>query len=260
MNLEMTLRYKGIKIDYHISGKGTPLLFLHGFLENLSMWNTVIPHFTRTHTCIAIDLLGHGKTDCLGYIHSMENMAEAVKAVLEELKISNAAIIGHSMGGYVALAYLDLFPEMVTRLLLLNSTSLSDSTERKINRDRAIQIVKKNPNAYTSMAIANLFASKNRANFSTEIDVIKKEASKTPLQGIISALEGMKIRKDRSEILKNFKGPKTIFAGKEDPVLLYKQNMQVALRCKTDLISFDGGHMTYLENKAEFLRSLQDFL
>ncbi|WP_299435757.1 alpha/beta hydrolase [uncultured Aquimarina sp.] len=256
----MTLAYKGIEINYHISGKGTPLVFLHGFLENSTMWNDVVSYFSETHACITIDLLGHGKTDCLGYIHRMEDMAEAVKAVLDITITDKPILIGHSMGGYVSLAYLDLFPEMISGIVLLNSTSFPDNEERKINRSRAIDIVKKNPNAYTSMAIANLFAEENRSKFSDQIETIKNEASKTPLQGIISALEGMKIRKDHTKTLLNFKKQKIIFAGEKDPVLPYQQNLKESKHSKTDVISFKGGHMSYIENKEELLKSLHQFL
>ncbi|WP_378179999.1 alpha/beta fold hydrolase [Aquimarina sp. SS2-1] len=256
----MTLKHKGLKIHYNIFGKGEPLVFLHGFLENSTMWNEIILHFTNTYTCITVDLLGHGKTDCKGYIHRMEDMAEAVKAVLDHIKIDNATFIGHSMGGYVALAYLDACPEMVSRLVLLNSTSFPDNEERKINRSRAIDIVKKNPNAYTSMAIANLFAEENQTKYRDQIETIKNEASKTPLQGIISALEGMKIRKDRSSVLLKFKKPKIILSGEKDPVLSYQQNIEESKLCETCLVSFDGGHMSYIENREEFLESLQKFL
>ncbi len=256
----MILTYKGIKINYNVAGRGHPVVFLHGFLENSMMWKETIPFFSKQYRCISIDLLGHGDTECLGYIHTMEDMAQVVKAVLEDLEITKAMLVGHSMGGYVALALLDLFQDLVSGLTLLNSTSFPDSEERKRNRTRAIDIVKQNPNAYTSMAIANLFAEKNRLKFSKEIEAIKKEASKTSLQGIISALEGMKIRKDRTSILSSFKGPKIIFSGKEDPVLAHAQNVLEAEQYKTPLTSFDGGHMTYVENKEEFLLALQNFL
>ncbi|WP_103069137.1 alpha/beta fold hydrolase [Aquimarina sediminis] len=256
----MILTYKGIKINYNTFGKGSPIIFLHGFLENSSMWKDTINHLSTSYHCISIDLLGHGQTECIGYIHTMEDMAQAVKAVMDDLNISNAIFIGHSMGGYVALACIDLFPDMTSGLVLLNSTSLPDSKERKTNRDRAITIVKNNPNAYTSMAIANLFAKENQQRFANEINTIKVLASKIPLQGIISALEGMKIRKDRTSVLTNFKGPKIIFAGKKDPVLLYEQNKTEAELYKINLVSFDGGHMSYLENKDEYLTELDNFL
>lgn len=256
----MILAYKGIKINYNTFGKGTPIIFLHGFLENSTMWEDTITLLSTTYNCISIDLLGHGKTGCIGYIHTMEDMAQAVKAVMQDLDIVKAIFVGHSMGGYVALACIDLFPEMINGMVLLNSTSYPDSAERKLNRSRAINIVKNNPNAYTSMAIANLFAKENQLQFINEIKKIKDQASKLPLQGIISALEGMKIRKDRTSILANFKGPKIIFAGKQDPVLSYEQNTKEATLYKVDLVGFDGGHMSYLENKDEYIAELYRFL
>ncbi|GAA4273308.1 alpha/beta hydrolase [Aquimarina gracilis] len=256
----MILTYKGIKINYHTAGQGHPVVFLHGFLENATMWKEMIPFFSNKYHCISIDLLGHGETGSLGYIHTMEDMALAVKAALDHLEIAKAILIGHSMGGYVSLALTDLFSDLITGLVLLNSTSFPDNEERKLNRTRAIDIVKQNPNAYTSMAIANLFAEKNRLKYSEEIIAIKKEASKTSLQGIISALEGMKIRKDRTSVLSSFTGPKVIFSGKEDPVLTHDQNVIESKQSSTNLISFDGGHMTYIENKENLVLALQKFL
>ncbi len=256
----MILAYKGVKINYNVSGKGTPIVFLHGFLENTTMWEETMLFFSNQYHCVSIDLLGHGDTECLGYIHSMEDMALAVKAVLDHLEIRNALFIGHSMGGYVALAIADIFTDSVLGLILLNSTSFPDTQERKQNRTRAINIVKKNPNAYTSMAIANLFAEKNRSMFVKEITEIKNQASKTSLQGIISALEGMKTRRDRSSILKHLKVPKIMFAGTRDPVLEYAKRLEEAKQCETDLITFDGGHMSYIENKEEFQSELKIFL
>ncbi len=256
----MILTYKGIKINYNIVGKGRSIVFLHGFLENSTMWKETVALFSNQYRCISIDLLGHGDTECLGYIHTMEDMAYAVKAVLDHLEESSVILVGHSMGGYVALACAELFPDLVRGLVLLNSTSFPDSEERKLNRSRAINVVKKNPNAYTSLAISNLFAEKNRSKLVKEIEAIKNQASKTPLQGIISALEGMKIRKDRTSVLFNFKGPKIIFSGKKDPVLDHRQSIRETEQLQIDLISFDGGHMIYIENKEKFLSELENFL
>lgn len=256
----MILTYKGIKINYNIVGKGRSIVFLHGFLENSTMWKETVALFSNQYRCISIDLLGHGDTECLGYIHTMEDMGYAVKAVLDHLEESSVILVGHSMGGYVALACAELFPDLVRGLVLLNSTSFPDSEERKLNRSRAINVVKKNPNAYTSLAISNLFAEKNRSKLVKEIEAIKNQASKTPLQGIISALEGMKIRKDRTSVLFNFKGPKILFSGKEDPVLEHRQSIRETEQLQIDLISFDGGHMIYIENKEKFLSELENFL
>ncbi|WP_438710646.1 alpha/beta fold hydrolase [Aquimarina muelleri] len=256
----MILLYKGIKINYNTLGKGIPVVFLHGFLENLNMWEKTTESLTDSYQCILIDLLGHGHSGNIGYIHTMEDMAKAVKTVLENLGISKAVFVGHSMGGYVSLACVDLFPDLILGIALLNSTSFPDSEERKYNRTRAINIVKKNPNAYTSMAIANLFAEENQLQFASEIHEIKNQASKMSLQGIISALEGMKIRKDRTNILANFKGFKVIFAGIKDPILPYKQSCAEAKQNNVDLVSLEGGHMSYLENKEQYMIELSRFL
>ncbi|MBP2831148.1 alpha/beta hydrolase [Aquimarina sp. U1-2] len=256
----MILKYKGIKINYNKVGHGKSIVFLHGFLENSTMWQDCITFFSKRYQCIAIDLLGHGHTECLGYIHTMEDMANAVKAVLTHLGVSNATWVGHSMGGYVALAAIDLFPDLVGGLVLVNATSYPDSEERKINRSRAIDFVKKNPKAYISMAITNLFAEKNRAKVQNEIMHIKNQASQTSLQGILSALEGMKNRKDRSKVLNAFKGPKAIFSGKKDPVIAYQKSIQESEQLSTNLISFDAGHMIHVENTENFLSELEKFL
>ncbi len=123
----MILAYKGIKINYNSEGNGRPLVFLHGFLENSTMWKDTILFFSKHYKCITIDLLGHGDTGSLGYVHTMDAMAMAVGSVLDHLKISKATIIGHSMGGYVALACIDQFSDLFSGLVLLNSTSFPDS-------------------------------------------------------------------------------------------------------------------------------------
>ena len=249
----MKTTYKNTQIHYQIRGQGTPLVLLHGYLENSTMWEALLPELVKKYQVITIDLLGHGQTECLGYVHSMETMAKAVRTALEQESIPPAIVIGHSMGGYVSLAIAEAYPDRVAALVLLNSTAKADSTERKLNRDRGIQVVKKNPTAYTSMAIANLFASENQALFPTQIAKIKQEAAQTPLQGIIAAQEGMKIREDRTTVLKNFKGTKLLIAGKQDPVLDYSQLEKEAQNTNTKFISLDGGHMSHVENFEEIL-------
>ena len=118
----------------------------------------------------------------------LEDMANAVHAVLSELKIQKVTIVGHSMGGYVALAYSELYPENIKGLVLLNSTALEDNLDRKANRVRAIKAVKHNYTTFINMSIANLFSEENRSKLINEIENVKKEALKTPLQGIIAGI------------------------------------------------------------------------
>jgi len=255
-----TTTYKNTKISYSDHGKGTAVVLLHGYLENKEMWQAFVPELTKKNRVIAIDLLGHGQTDCLGYVHTMEDQADAVHAVLHELKIRKAAFIGHSMGGYVALAFAELYPDFLKGLVLLNSTSKADNDERKKNRDRAIKAVKQNYEVFVRMSIANLFSEANRERLDGEIEKVKLEALKTPLQGIVAALEGMKIRKDREVILHFAPYPVLLILGKKDGVLIYEDNVEQVSGTKAQLITFEDGHMSHIENQNELLKVLLDFL
>ncbi|TYB78937.1 alpha/beta fold hydrolase [Bizionia myxarmorum] len=256
----MILDYKGTSVFYTDQGQGTPIVLLHGFLENSSMWNSLIPELIKTNRVINMDLLGHGQTGCLGYIHSMELMAETVQAVLSELNISKSIFIGHSMGGYVALAFAEKFQEQIIKLCLANSTVQNDSPERKLNRDRAILAVKKNYTIFVRMAVTNLFTIENQSLLKAEISTVKKEALKTPLQGIIAALEGMKIRKNRTEVLKKAIFPKLMIIGRKDSVIEYNSLLKEAEETNTEYAVFPDGHMSYIENAELFLQQIRHFI
>jgi pimeloyl-ACP methyl ester carboxylesterase len=255
-----TTYFKNTAICYSDQGKGTAVVLLHGFLENQSMWNAILPELIKKNRIITIDLLGHGATECLGYVHSMEDQADVVHHVLNELKIRKAVFIGHSMGGYVALAFAELYPDTVKGIVLVNSTSRADSDERKRNRDRAIVAVKQNYSAFIRMSIANLFSENNRERLADRIEEVKLEALKTPLQGIVAALEGMKIRKDREVMLHFAPYPIQLILGKKDGVLLYEENRDQILDTHVQLTTFEDGHMSHIENQAELLAVLSGFL
>jgi len=167
----MTLEYKNITINYTISGKGAAVVLLHGFLETVDMWNNLIPELSQNNQVICIDLLGHGKTDCIGYVHTMEAMADAVFAVLQHLKIEKADVIGHSMGGYVALALAEKQPQLFKGLCLMNSSFEEDDDERKALRVRANEMAKTHFETLVEMSFANLFAAESREKFLGELEV-----------------------------------------------------------------------------------------
>ena len=164
------------------------------------------------------------------------------------------------MGGYVALAFAELYPKLVKGIVLLNSTAKEDSDNRKINRDRAIKAVKQNYINFVRMSIANLFSANNRECLKNEIENIKIEALKTPLQGIIASLEGMKIRKDRQFILKETDFPKILILGQKDEVLIYNDNLNQIENTKAKLITFPDGHMSHVENKKDLEKVIVSFL
>lgn len=253
-------QYKNTKIAYTDQGKGTAIVLLHGFLENSTMWKYLAPVLEKKYRVVCIDLLGHGQSDSLGYVHKMEDMADAVHQVLSDLKIRKAVFIGHSMGGYVSLAFAELYPDMMKGLVLMNSTSRADSEERVLNRTRAIKAVKQNYVAAVRMSIANLFSEENRELLIDEIEWVKNEALQTPLQGIIAAQEGMKLRNDREVILHFAPYPILLILGKQDPVLNYEENKEQIENTAVQLVTFNDGHMSHIENKVELEKVLLDFL
>jgi pimeloyl-ACP methyl ester carboxylesterase len=254
-----TLRYKNIPINYSDTGKGAAVVLLHGFLENSTMWNDFVPELSKKYRIITIDLLGHGQTHPLNYVQTMEDNADMVLSVLNELRIRKAIFAGHSMGGYVALAFADLFPNIVKGIALVNSTAKADSADRKINRDRAIVAVKQNYASFVRMSVASLFSQDNRQRLENEIEAVKLEALKTPLQGIVASLEGMKIRKDRETLFKDGKFPILLILGKKDPVLNYDENVVQQKHSSVELVTFGDGHMSSIENRDELLAALQAF-
>ncbi len=253
------LSYKNINLHFSTYGEGSAIVLLHGFLENIEMWNEIYPPLAKNHQVICIDLLGHGKTGNLGYIHSMEDQAKMVKFVLDHLKLSEYVLIGHSMGGYVSLALAELFPKNIKGICLMNSTAQPDDKEKKITRDRTIKAVKKYPETFVRLAIPNLFSEENRTKFIPEIKLITKEALKTSRQGIIAALEGMKIREDRTFILQTTDFPILMIISKKDPALEYQPLIDQTNNTPVFIHEFPDGHMSHFENKEDLIIVLKKF-
>ena len=256
----MRLKHKGINIHYSSAGNGTAIILLHGFLEDRTMWDPFIEELSKQHQVVTMDLLGHGETGSLGSVHSMDDMAEAVKTVLKELNIKKSIILGHSMGGYVALAFAEKYPDEMIGLCLMNSTAQADSKDKKINRDRAVEAVQKNKNSFVRISITNLFRPKNRTIFSKELNQVKKKALRMSVDRISAALKGMKIRKYRVKLFRSLSCKKMMIIGKRDPVLEYDALIQQIKDTNIKVVEFPDGHMSHIENKEEFLTSIMHFI
>ncbi|MBI9039755.1 alpha/beta fold hydrolase [Lutibacter sp.] len=256
----MTILHKNTPIYFTSTGKGKAIVLLHGFLENSTMWNEILPEIYKRYRIICIDLLGHGQSESHGYIHTMEEQAEMVKTVLDFLKLRKYIIVGHSMGGYIALAFAKLYEKNVRGLCLMNSTALPDTDEKKINRDRGISAVKQNHKTFVRIAIPMLFSEKNRTIFTSEISTVTNEALKLSPQGIIAALEGMKIREDLTSIYESAKFPIQMIIGKQDPALDYNSLIQQTKNTNVQVIEFPDGHMSHIENKEDLIATFLIFL
>jgi pimeloyl-ACP methyl ester carboxylesterase len=252
--------YKNTRIHSTDQGKGPVVVLLHGFLENVSMWDDLAEVLSKRNRVVCIDLLGHGQSENLGYLHTMEQMSEVVAAVLKFLRVRKSIVVGHSMGGYVALAFAECFPNKVKGLCLLNSTACADSLEKQQNRDRAISVVKKNHISFIKTAVPLLFRSKNRILFNEAILKVKNEALKTSKQGVIAALEGMKIRQDKVAVLRSSHFKKMMILGEKDPVLNLASLLRQAEGTNTTLMQLSEGHMSLVENKEETIAAIKNFV
>ncbi|GAA0871572.1 alpha/beta hydrolase [Gangjinia marincola] len=227
------------------------VLFLHGFLESSHIWQEIIPHVEQHVEVHTMDLPGHGDAPVLAEVHTMVLMADVVFYYCTKHKLQHITLIGHSMGGYVGLAFVEKYPQLLDHLILLNSTTKADSLTRKQNRDRGIRQVAKHKDVFISMAISNLFLPENHKKFKETITQLKQRAKKFPSEGIIAALQGMKVRPDRTDILTNFTGKKTFIAGKDDPLIPVQESRQIAKETGTKYYELPGGHMSYLEDTAQ---------
>ncbi len=257
-----TAKYKGENVRFSDNGKGRAVVLLHGFLGSHQIWNTSIANLSKSYRVIAIDLPGHGDTACFGYAHSMEVMAKCVKAVMDSLKLKKYVVIGHSMGGYVALAFADLFPDNLRGLCLFNSTAYSDSEEKKKDRLRAIAAVRANKTIYTKNTIRNLFASKNLKYLKEEVQFASKIAKQTDKRGIIAALHGMRDRQSRDIILGLVEYPIMMVIGELDNVLSPSQLIEQShlIKHKTILYLEHDGHFGFLESPKRTVKELRRFL
>ncbi len=255
----MKIAYKNIQIGYSVSGQGPAIVWLHGFMENKSIWNLQTRFFDTHFTNICIDLLGHGDTGSLCMIHSMEMQAEAVKEVLYHLKISDFAVVGHSMGGYVALALLQICKNQATHIVLLNSTSHADTIEKKMNRDRAMSIVEGQKDTYIRMGIVNLFDNNFRKKSIDQIEMLVAQSQKTSVSAIKASLMGMKDRLSKTKVLSDFEGKKLIVVGKNDPVLNYNTSVSEAELTGAAFVALQCGHMSYMEAPDELNMGLLKF-
>ena len=258
--MEKSLLFKNTKITYTDSGKGAVVVLLHGFLENKHMWNEIIPEISKNKRVLAIDLLGHGHTECLGYIHPMELMADAVTAVLKTLRIRKITLIGHSMGGYVSLALAEKNRKMIRGLCLLNATAASDDTSRKKLRERANKMAQINLSNIVRMSFINLFSERSKKIFNPEIQLALSEALQTSLQGYSACQEGMRIRPNRLSVLKNNHFKKLFILGKKDPVLPVNKGIKEAEETQSETVVLSGGHMSHIENSEELVRVLNIFI
>jgi pimeloyl-ACP methyl ester carboxylesterase len=192
----------------------------------------------------------------------MELMAKCVKKVTDSLKLKKYVLIGHSMGGYVGLAFADLFPDNLKGLCLFHSSAYEDTTEKKADRLRAIKLIRANKNIYTKDTIINLFSAKNLKYLKNEIQFAVKIAKKTTQRGMIAALYGMRDRQNREIIMGVVQYPIMMVIGEHDNILSSELLIEQSklIKNKTILYLENDGHFGFIESPIKTNKSLRKFL
>ena len=259
--MEKQIKYQGHIVNYKTEGSGPALVLLHGFLENLHIWDDFSNALSKLNKVISIDLPGFGKTGVFGETHSMELMADVTNEVLEAENIKYCLLAGHSMGGYASLAFAEKYGEKLKGLVLFHSHALGDNEEGKQNRTRTIEIVKKDHKDFIANFIPLLFAEQNVGKFSDKINELKEMSFQTSKEGVIAALAGMRDRKDQQVLLTKVDFPVLFIIGKQDSrISMEALKPQLFLPKHAEALILDGvGHMGFIEARKETLRTLSHF-
>lgn len=257
----MYIKYKNKNIHFNDTGKGDVIVLLHGFLENSNIWDLFVKKLSTKYRLVTIDLPGHGKTDDFEITHTMDFMAECVKQVLDNLNINKCVMIGHSMGGYVSLSFADKYKEYLKGIGLFHSHASGDNEQTTLNRERTIAIVKLNHQGYINNFIPDLFTDENKEKYKSKINEHKKAASLMTKESIISALEGMKQRTSKLDILINIDVPVLFIIGKKDTRFPFNKSIAETMLPKHSEVSIfdDVAHMGFIEAQEETIKSIECF-
>ena len=223
-----TMAYQSAQIFYRITGSGKPVVLIHGFAEDGEIWNNQIEFLKNHFTLIIPDLPGTGKSE-LNEDMSIEGIAESIKAIIIKENISQAIIIGHSMGGYITLAIAEKYPELISAFGLCHSSAFADNEEKKAARLKSIEFIKIN-GAYEFLktTIPGLFLMGHDGSKPMDPNaaiLIERGKQFTP-EAIIKYYQAMIARPDRIEVLKNFNGPVLFIIGEHDKAIPFEQSMQ----------------------------------
>lgn len=197
-------------------GSGVPLILLHGFCETQEIWEELIPHLAAHARVIAIDLPGFGDSTLPKTPFSIDEIAAEVMRWLKEKGVQTPVIVGHSLGGYVALAMARQDPDYCQKMVLFHSSAFADPEEKKENRNKTIDFVKRNGVApFLETFVPTLFFNKNHPSISR----VKSITARTTAETLIAYTEAMRDRPSREDFLKKYKGLTLVIAGEEDGVI-----------------------------------------
>ncbi|PET76681.1 alpha/beta hydrolase [Bacillus sp. AFS001701] len=259
MNSKIELQ--NLSIAFKDQGKGKPIVLIHGFMGSHAYWEKVIPKLAEDFRVIAIDLPGHGDSTSIKEEHSIEDYADMLKDLLDQLNINQVTLFGHSLGGYITLAFAERYSNYLNGFSLIHSTAYPDSEEAKKGRMANAEKVKNEgvKNVVDGL-IPKLFSPKNIQKNSSEIDIAKQIGYKTSVDGTVKALISMKNRPDRNHVLNDTNLPVLLLAGKDDQIIPPEKTFSVQKEnIKTSTLN-NAGHMSMYESPEELVNEMKGYL
>lgn len=262
---QVSLRDK--KISYKVEGTGNLVMLLHGFAEDGRIWNYQVENLKKNYRLIIPDLPGSGKSEMLNGEVLLSDYAEAIKAIADkEIDSANETqltMIGHSMGGYITLAFAEKYPELLNGMGLFHSSSFADDEQKKETRRKGIDFIKKNgPELFLKNATPNLFSEKTKAEAPELVEKLIALSKNFSGESLIQYYEAMIKRPDRSAVVKSFKKPVLMIAGMYDnavPIQLSLSQAYLAAITYFDILKLSG-HMGMWEEEGTSTLHLQNFL
>lgn len=239
------------------------IVLLHGYLESMVIWDDFAPLLAKLARVITLDLPGHGISMVKGEVHSMEMLADTVSEMLKALGIERCTLVGHSMGGYVALAFAERHPEQMDGIVLLHATPNGDTPEKATERQREIEaIAAGRKELLVRLAPARRFAEQNRKRMADQIEDCVEIAFLNEDEGIVALLRGMGERADRNEMLAALDRPQLFIFGRHDDYIPQERAAAVAERHPQAKVVWleQSGHMGFIEEAEMCAEAIINFI
>ena len=246
------------------SGRGERCVVLvHGYLESMYVWDDFVPLLTPHVRVVTVDVPGHGVSQVLGEVHTMEMMADVLHGMLDALGIERATFVGHSMGGYISLAFCAKYPERMDGLVLLSSSPCPDDETKRENRRREIALVRAGKkDVLAHVAPETGFAVQNRERLKDYIEDLVEQVHVTEDEGIVALLGGMIARVDQNAMLRASRVPQLFILGRHDNYIPVEAAERfVADNPQAQVVWLDAsGHMGFIEEPERCAAAILGFV
>ncbi len=257
----MQISIHDISIHYTDEGKGPPLLFVHGFPLSKNSWKHQIEALRSEFRVIAPDLRGFGESEAGAGAATMEQFAEDLHALLKHLDTGPVVLIGHSMGGYIALAFARMFPQMLRGLVLVATRPGADTPEGAAKRRATAEKVRESgPQTVIDAMVPKMLSPKNQDP--KLLESVRELMTRSSREGVIGALLGMAQRSDSSDVLAKISAPSLVITGADDVLIPAAESTKMAQAIPDAQVEIlpQSGHLLFFEKPVEFNRLLKEWL